>query len=187
MGAPADTGEKTIVSVNSDLCDLSCHGIAPILRELRFFLFFTFLTAGLSAFLLTGASAAEYAGITIDVAPVTAFDLLPADHPQGTNAAVRLVSLKRAANVEAPLLSTYVIDFEPGGSALLHHAPRPGYVLVHVLSGSIRAEAWHAGVGFYRAGQTWSQTTIASDITSKNASATEPARALVILVSGVRE
>jgi quercetin dioxygenase-like cupin family protein len=136
---------------------------------------------------LADAVAENHAAITIEVAPVTAFDLLPVDHPQGTNAAVRLVSLKRAANVDAPVLSTYVIDFEPGGSALLHHAPRPGYVLVHVLSGSIKAEAWHAGVGFYRAGQTWSQTTIASDITSKNATATEPARALVILVSGVRE
>lgn len=109
--------------------------------------------------------------------------LLPADHPEGTQATVTLVSLKRAPNLHEPMLSTFLIDYAPGGSAVLHSAPASGYVLVHVLSGAIRARAWGAGVGTYRVGQTWVEPAFADDITSKNASNDEPARALVVLVT----
>ena len=115
------------------------------------------------------------------------FGRLPVDYPEGTGAMVRLVSRERAANVNAPTISTFLIDYEPGGSAVLQRSPRQGYVLVHVLSGSIRAEAWRAGVGSYRAGQTWTQPALANDIESRNASPTEPARALVILVTGAEQ
>ncbi len=109
--------------------------------------------------------------------------LLPADHPEGVNATVTLVSLKRAPYLHDPMLSTFVIDYAPGGSAVLHRAQASGYVLVHVLSGAIRAQAWGAGVGTYRAGQTWVEPAFADDIASKNASNNEPARALVVLVT----
>jgi quercetin dioxygenase-like cupin family protein len=109
--------------------------------------------------------------------------LLPADHPEGSKATVTLVSLKRAPSLHDPMLSTFLIDYAPGGSAVLHSAPASGYVLVHVLSGAIRARAWGAGVGTYRAGQTWVEPAFANDIASKNASNDEPARALVVLVT----
>src|SRR5215472_5052482 len=109
--------------------------------------------------------------------------LLPADHPEGTKATVTLVSLKRAPSLHDPILSTFLIDYAPGGSTVLHSAPASGYVLVHVLSGAIRARAWGAGLGTYRAGQTWVEPAFANDIASKNASNDEPARALVVLVT----
>ena len=73
-----------------------------------------------------------------------ALALLPADHPEGPDAAVKLVSLKRAENLHHPTVSTFVVDYRPGGSAMLHRRPSPGYVLVYVLSDSIQAEAWSA-------------------------------------------
>jgi quercetin dioxygenase-like cupin family protein len=109
--------------------------------------------------------------------------LLPADHPKGTKATVSLVSLKRAPYLHDPMLSTFIVEFAPGGSAVLHRAPASGYVLVHVLSGAIRAQAWGASVGTYRAGQTWAFPAFADDIASKNASNDEPARALVVMVT----
>jgi quercetin dioxygenase-like cupin family protein len=109
--------------------------------------------------------------------------LLPADHPEGIKATVKLVSLKRAESLHDPILSTFLIDYAPGGSAVLHRAPASGYVLVHVLSGAIRAQAWGAGVGTYRAGETWTEPAFADDIASKNASNDAPARALVVLVT----
>ena len=57
-----------------------------------------------------------------------------------------------------------------------------GYVLVHVLSGTIHAQAWRAGLGDYHAGRTWVQPAIAYDIAAVNASETEPARAFVVVV-----
>jgi quercetin dioxygenase-like cupin family protein len=108
---------------------------------------------------------------------------LPPDHPVGTKATVTLISLKRALHPDEPILSTFIIDYLPGGSAVLHRSPSAGYVLVHVLSGTIRAQAWEAGMGTYRSGQTWVEPAVASDITTKNASAVEPARALVALIT----
>jgi quercetin dioxygenase-like cupin family protein len=108
---------------------------------------------------------------------------LPPDHPVGTKAIVTLVSLKRVLHLDEPFLSTFVVDYLPGGLAVLHRSPTAGYVVVHVLSGAIRAQAWEAGMGTYRAGQTWIEPAVANDITTKNASAAEPARALVVVVT----
>jgi quercetin dioxygenase-like cupin family protein len=108
---------------------------------------------------------------------------LPPDHPVGTKATVTLISLKRALHPDEPSLSTFIVDYLPGGSAVLHRSPSAGYILVHVLSGTIRAQAWEAGMGTYRSGQTWVEPAVANDITTKNASAVEPARALVVLTT----
>jgi quercetin dioxygenase-like cupin family protein len=59
--------------------------------------------------------------------------------------------------------------------------PAPGYVLVHVLSGTIRASAWHAGVGIYHTGETWVAPAFANNIATANSSGQQSARALVIL------
>jgi len=136
------------------------------------------------AFLTITSASAVADDLTIDGGiGLWALAVLPADHPEGTNAAVKVVSLKRAPNVHDPLVSTFIVDYRPGGSAVLHRKPSAGYVLVYVLSGSIQAQAWSADVGVYRTGQTWVYPAFADNITSKNASTTEPARALVILVA----
>ncbi len=108
---------------------------------------------------------------------------LPPDHPVGTKATVALLSFKRAFQLHEPCLSTFLVDYLPGGSAVLHRSPTAGYVVVHVLSGEIRAQAWEAGMGTYRSGQTWVEPAVANDIITRNASAVEPARALVILMT----
>ncbi|HZC80612.1 MAG TPA: hypothetical protein VE222_02660, partial [Nitrospiraceae bacterium] len=61
--------------------------------------------------------------------------------------------------------------------------PSRGYVLVHVLSGTIRASAWHAGVGTYHTGETWVEPAFAYSIATANSSAQQSARALVVLVT----
>jgi hypothetical protein len=113
-----------------------------------------------------------------------ALPLLPADHPLGNGATVTLASLDRATNLQEATVSTFIVDYSPGGSAMLHRMPASGYVLVHVLSGTIRAFAWQAGVGTYRAGQTWAEPAFAYSIATANASTHESAQAIVILVTG---
>jgi hypothetical protein len=107
----------------------------------------------------------------------------PPDHLVGTKATVTLISLKRALHPDEPFLSTSIVDYLPGGSAVLHRSPSARYILVHMPSGTIRAQAWEAGMGTYRSGQTWVESAVANDITTKNASAVEPARALVVLIT----
>ncbi|WP_424630550.1 hypothetical protein [Bradyrhizobium sp. SYSU BS000235] len=108
---------------------------------------------------------------------------LPPDHPVGTKATVALLSFKRTVHLHEPCLSAFIVDYLPGGSAVLHRSPTAGYVLVHVLSGEIRAQAWDAGMGTYRPGQTWVESAIANNIVTKNASTVAPARALVVLMT----
>jgi quercetin dioxygenase-like cupin family protein len=110
-------------------------------------------------------------------------DRLPDDHPIGLGAVVTPVSVERAKNLNDVTLSTFLVDYPPGASAMLHRMPSSGYVLVHVLSGTIRASAWHAGVGTYHAGGTWVEPAFAYSIATANSSDRQSARALVILVT----
>jgi hypothetical protein len=110
--------------------------------------------------------------------------LLAADELQGNGATVTIVSLKSASHLHDLALSTFIVDCLPGGSAVLQRTPSSGYLFVHVLAGTIRASAWKAGVGTYRAGETWVEPAFASNITVKNASTTESARTFVVRVTG---
>src|SRR5438874_11970589 len=65
----------------------------------------------------------------------SAVSLLPADHLTGPEAIITLVNAHRAKNLHDPTLSTFLVDYPPGASAVLHRMPSSGYVLVHVLSG----------------------------------------------------
>jgi len=144
------------------------------------------LVSAASLLVTIGASSAADPGIihgTHDGDSAAIISELPPDHPVGTKATVTLISLKRALHPDEPFLSTFIVDYLPGGSAVLHRSPSAGYVLVHVLSGTIRAQAWEAGMGTYRSGQTWVEPAVANEITTKNASAVEPARALVVLIT----
>ena len=119
-------------------------------------------------------------GSTHDAGLAADISRLPPDHPKGIDSKVTLVSLKQMRYLNGPILAAFIVDYAPGGSATLHRSPAPGYVLVHVLSGAIRAKAWQAGLGTYRVGQTWIMPAFAHDITAVNASSTDPASTLVI-------
>lgn len=107
---------------------------------------------------------------------------LPPDPPVGTKATVALLSFKRALHLHEPCLSTFIVDYPGrlGGSAsIADRGIRPGSRAV----GEIRAQAWEAGMGTYRSGQTWVEPAVVNDIITKNASAVEPALALVVLMT----
>ena len=108
---------------------------------------------------------------------------LPSDHPTGVGAIITPVSIERAKNLNDATLSTFLVDYPPVASAMLHRRPSSGYGLVHVLSGTIRASAWQAGVGIYHAGETWVEPAFAYSIATANSSPQQSARALVILVT----
>ena len=107
--------------------------------------------------------------------------------PTGPAAIITPLKVDRATKVRDPRLSTFLVDYPPGASAMLHRMPSSGYVMVYVLSGTIRASAWHAGVGTYRAGEMWVQPAFGYSIAAENPSPSEPARTLVVLVTGPRE
>src|SRR5258706_3083591 len=125
----------------------------------------TLLVSALSLLVTIGVPSAATLGIISgmrDGDSAAIISALPPDHPVGTKATVTLVSLKRALHPHEPILSTFIVDYLPGGSAVLHRSSSAGYVLVHVLSGTIRAQAWEAGMGTDRSRQTWIEPAVAN-------------------------
>lgn len=114
-------------------------------------------------------------------------DFLTAGRPLGNGATIKAESHARAPALHEPTISTYTLTLAPGGSAILHRTPSPGYVLVHVLSGAIEAHAWHARLRTYRTSETWAEPARANDITAVNPSTSQPARALVLVVDNGRD
>ncbi len=144
------------------------------------------LVTALSLLVTTGVSSAADPDIingTPDQDLAAVISALSPNLPASKGATVTVVSLKRMFHLDEPFLSTFIVDYLPGGSAILHRSPTAGYVLVHVLSGTIRAYAWKAGMGTYRSGQTWVVPAFANNITTENASTVEPARAFVVLIT----
>ena len=111
-------------------------------------------------------------------------DRLPDDYPIGVGAIITPVFIERRKDLSDRTLSTFLVDYPPGASAVLHETPSSGYVMVHVLSGTIHALAWHAGVGIYHTGETWVFPAFAYCIATANSSDQDAARALVVLVTG---
>ena len=142
------------------------------------------LVAAASAFAMMVMSH-DVAGATnsVSLRDVSLVDRLPDDHPIGLGAAITPVSVERAKNLDDATVSTFLVECPPGASAMLHRMPSSGYVLVHVLSGTIRASAWHAGVGTYHTGETWVEPAFAYSIGIANSSDQQLARALVVLVT----
>jgi quercetin dioxygenase-like cupin family protein len=111
-------------------------------------------------------------------------DRLSNDYPIGVGAIVTPVFIEHRKDLSDRTLSTFLVDYPPGASAVLHGMPSSGYVMVHVLSGTIHALAWHAGVGIYHTGETWVFPAFAHCIATANSSDEDAARALVVLVTG---
>jgi hypothetical protein len=111
-------------------------------------------------------------------------DRLPDDYPIGVGAIITPVFVERLKDLSDRTLLAFLVDYPPGASADLHGMPSSGYVMVHILSGTIHALAWHAGVGIYHTGETWVFPAFASCIATANSSDQAAAPALVVLVTG---
>ena len=53
-------------------------------------------------------------------------DRLPSDHPTGAGAIITPVSIEPAKNLNDATLSTFLVDYPPGASAMLHRKPPQG-------------------------------------------------------------
>ena len=101
------------------------------------------------------ASAADDFAIAVNGGTAVDLALLPADHPIGTNAAVKLVSLKRAANIPDLTISTFIVDYRPSESAVLHRLPSsagktiPTILITAYPDDSVRERALGDGVVCY--------------------------------------
>ena len=85
-------------------------------------------------------------------------------------------------NLPGKRLVTHVVDYPPGGGSPPHRHARSAFIYAYVLSGEIRSQVDGDPARVYRPGETWFESPGAHHRVSANASDTEPARLLAVLI-----
>ena len=85
-------------------------------------------------------------------------------------------------NLPGKRLVSRVIDYPPGGGTAPHSHARSAFIYAYVLSGEIRSQVDDGPVRVYRAGETWFESPGAHHRVSVNASDTQPARLLAVII-----
>ena len=97
---------------------------------------------------------------------------------------VTVVADKPIPNLPGKRLVSQVVDYPPGASSVPHRHGS-AFVYAYVLSGAVRSQVDDEPVRVYRPGETWFENPGSYHRVSENASATEPARLLAVLIVDV--
>ena len=85
-------------------------------------------------------------------------------------------------NLPGKRLVSRIIDYPPGGGSASHRHARSAFIYAYVLSGQIRSQVNDEPARVYRAGETWFESPGSHHRVSENASDTEAARLLAVVV-----
>ncbi|HEX6943556.1 MAG TPA: cupin domain-containing protein [Gemmatimonadaceae bacterium] len=85
-------------------------------------------------------------------------------------------------NLPGKRLVSHVVDYAPGAASAPHRHARSAFVYAYVVSGAIRSQVDDGPLRVYRAGETWFESPGAHHRVSENASDTEPARLLAVII-----
>jgi quercetin dioxygenase-like cupin family protein len=127
--------------------------------------------SGLALLLMQGQQAA---GIT-----AAAAGSMPGAPPRET---VTVAANVPIPNVPGKRLASRIVDYPPGGGSVPHRHARSAFIYAYVLSGLIRSQVDDEPARVYRPGETWFESPGAHHRVSENASDTEPARLLAVII-----
>jgi quercetin dioxygenase-like cupin family protein len=85
-------------------------------------------------------------------------------------------------NLPGKRLVSHIVDYPPGASSVPHRHPPSSFIYAYVLSGAVRSQVDDEPVRVYRPGETWFENPGSYHRVSANASDTEPARLLAVLI-----
>jgi quercetin dioxygenase-like cupin family protein len=85
-------------------------------------------------------------------------------------------------NLPGKRLVSHVVDYPPGGGSAPHRHARSAFIYAYVLSGEIRSQVDGEPARVYRVGEAWFESPGAHHPVSVNASDTEPARLLAVVI-----
>jgi quercetin dioxygenase-like cupin family protein len=85
-------------------------------------------------------------------------------------------------NLPGKRLVSHVVDYPPGASSAPHRHARSAFIYAYVLSGEIRSQVESEPARVYRPGEAWFESPGAHHRVSANASDTEPARLLAVVI-----
>jgi quercetin dioxygenase-like cupin family protein len=95
---------------------------------------------------------------------------------------VTVAADKPIPNLPGKRLVTHIVDYPPGASSVPHRHGS-AFVYAYVLSGAVRSQVDDEPVRVYRPGETWFERPGSYHRVSENASDTEPARLLAVLIA----
>ena len=90
-------------------------------------------------------------------------------------------------NLPGKRLVTHVVDYPPGGGSAPHRHARSAFIYAYVISGEIRSQVDSEPAHVYRAGESWFERPGSRHPVSANASNTEPARLLAVVIVDVAD
>ena len=96
---------------------------------------------------------------------------------------VTRVLAQKMPNVPGKTMTVVSVAYEPGGGSAAHRHPASGMVFAYVVTGAIRSQVEGEAAKVYRAGESWSEPPNAHHLVSENASASEPARLIAVIVA----
>jgi quercetin dioxygenase-like cupin family protein len=100
----------------------------------------------------------------------------------GADETVQPVFATQLPNVPGNSLTAVVVNYAPSGKTPSHH--HAGSVFAYVLSGAIRSQVSGDGPAkVYKAGESFFEPPGSSHLVSENASTTEPASLLAVIVA----
>ena len=85
-------------------------------------------------------------------------------------------------NAPGKTFTSVVVDFAPGARSVPHRHGQ-AFVFAYVLKGEIKSQVDDGPAKVYKAGESWHELPGAHHRVAENASATEPAALLAVLVS----
>ena len=95
---------------------------------------------------------------------------------------VRKVSVVKLPNVPGHTLTAELVEYPPGGKSSAHH--HAGSVFAYILTGKIRSQTSATGPArVYKPGETFFEPPGSDHLVSENASTTEPASLLAIIIA----
>ena len=120
------------------------------------------------------------------VAAAAAAALVPpaagSTHAAPLREAVTVAADEPIPNLPGKRLVSHIVDYPPGASSAPHRHARSAFIYAYVLSGEIRSQVDDEPARVYRAGEAWFESPGAHHRVSENASDTEPARLLAVLI-----
>jgi quercetin dioxygenase-like cupin family protein len=90
-------------------------------------------------------------------------------------------------NVPGKSLIALIVDYPPGGASAPHLHANSAFIYAHVISGEIESKVNDGPVKTYRAGEGWHEPPGSSHPVSRNASKTNPAKLLAVIVADSSE
>jgi quercetin dioxygenase-like cupin family protein len=103
-------------------------------------------------------------------------------HDTALHETVTVAADEPIPNLPGKRLVTHIVDYPPGAKSPAHRHASSAFIYAYVLSGEIRSKVDDGPERVYRPGESWFERPGAHHGVSANASATEPARLLAVLI-----